>query len=91
MKTLKLMALVALVCCGSNNMLAITQSDIQSLKAQANALLILQKNGQINLARIQAKQLQEMITQIVLDDSENLTDAQMRELIKIQALTADIL
>jgi hypothetical protein len=92
MKTLKLMALAALVCCGSN-MLAINQSDINNLRAQVDSLLILRKNGQVSPANAeaQAKRLQQLITDILYTEGENLTNAQMHELIKIQALTADII
>jgi hypothetical protein len=53
----------------------------------------LRKNGQVSPANAeaQAKRLQQLITDILYTEGENLTNAQMHELIKIQALTADII
>lgn len=82
MKTLKLMALAALMCC-SQAIVAITQADFDILKALNRNALKTKREGNFTLGNFFAKETQVAIA-LIIENDQSLTPEQVNMLTDLQ-------
>lgn len=88
MKTLKVMALAAFVYCSQAINATVTTTDIEALKAEAQAAKLYQEQGMTNDARELITNIRKHINQKL--DDPSITDDQVNDLTDIETQIMDV-